>query len=93
MNPPPLTGFERCFHVIQLPSSDSTKPIEKYTVSQKWNQTLAFLPVAQNQRMQLGYEAEKNFPMVVSRSRPWGAFALQIRNFSGPQKGPRSASP
>lgn len=60
--------------------------------SRKWTKILAFPLIPQNQRLQLGYETETNFPVVVSRSRLCGTFALQIRNFSSPQKGPRSTS-
>lgn len=42
MNPPPLIGFERCFHVIQLPFSDSTMPTEKYTRKSKMEPNTGF---------------------------------------------------
>lgn len=72
---------------------DSAEPTDRYSQKMQMNQNIGF-PTDRNHRIQFGNEDETNFPMVVSRSRPWGLFVLQMRNLPfQPQQGPRSASP
>lgn len=72
---------------------DSAESTDRYSQKMQMNQNVGF-STDRNHRIQFGYEDETNFPMVVSRSRHWGLFVLQMRNFPfQPQQGPRSVSP